>query len=113
MKRIIALIRPVMRDDVIFALHQVENFPGAALSDMQGIRRGLHQQAREHRETPGGSFVSLVRFEIVCSDDLAPLLVETIRANAFTGKPGDGKIFVSDVQAALRISNGQLDEDAL
>jgi len=113
MKRIIAMIRPVMRDDVISALHRVEDFPGAGMSEISGIRRGIHQRVKEHREPLAIDFRTFVRIEIICPDALAPALVETIRANAHTGKPGDGKIFVSPVESALRISNGQTDEEAL
>lgn len=113
MKRIIAMIRPVMRDDVISGLHKVDDFPGASLSEIKGIRRGIHQHIREHREPLGIDFPTYVRIEIICTDALAPKLVETIRKNAHTGKSGDGKIFVSSVVSALRISNGDTDEDAL
>jgi len=113
MKRIIAMIRPVMRDDVISALHQVEDFPGANMSEISGIRRGIHQRIKEHREPLAIDFRIYVRIEIICPAALAPMLVETIRANAHTGKPGDGKIFVSQVESALRISDGQTDEEAL
>ncbi len=113
MKRIIAMIRPVMRDDVITALHKVEDFPGASMSEIKGIRRGIHQHIKEHREQLAIDFPIYVRIEIICTDELAPTLVKTIRTNAHTGKPGDGKIFVSPVTSALRISNEETDEDAL
>ena len=113
MKRIVAIIRPIVRDDVIAALHQVKDFPGASMSEISGIRRGIHQRVKEHREPLAIDFPIFVRIEIICCDTSAPILVETIRANAHTGKPGDGKIFVSPVESALRISKGQTDEEAL
>ena len=58
-------------------------------------------------------FNTYVRIEIICPDALAPVLIETIQANACTGKPGDGKVFVSPVESVLRISNRQTNEDAL
>jgi nitrogen regulatory protein P-II 1 len=113
MKRIIAMIRPILRDEVISALHRVEDFPGASMSEIKGVRRGIHQHIKEHREPLAIDFLIYVRIEIICPDALAPILVETIRASAHTGKPGDGKIFVSPVASALRISNGETDEEAL
>lgn len=113
MKRIVALIRPIMRDDVIAALHLVEDFPGAAMTEIQGIRRGTHQRSAGKREPGTIGFRTYIRIEIICPDILVPILVETIRANATTGKPGDGKIFVSAVESALRLSNGQTDDEAL
>ncbi|MBU0731231.1 MAG: P-II family nitrogen regulator [Proteobacteria bacterium] len=113
MKRIIALIRPVMRDDVIAALHLVEDFPGAVMTEIQGIRRGTHQKIKEKNELLTIGFRTYIRIEIICTDSQVPILFEAIRANAHTGKPGDGKIFVSSMESALRISNGQTDEEAL
>jgi nitrogen regulatory protein PII len=113
MKRIIALVRPLLRDDVIAALHQVEDFPGASMSEIKSVRRGIRQRNQEHREPLAIDFLNYVRFEIICCDTSVPLLVETIRANAYTGKPGDGKIFVSPIESALRISEGATDEEAL
>lgn len=113
MKRIVAMIRPVMRNDVIAALHQVEDFPGACMTNFEGIRRGTHQGPKGRCEPPLIGFRNYVRIEIICKDDMEPVLVEAIRASAHTGKPGDGKIFVCQVESALRISNGQTDEDAI
>ena len=113
MKRIIAMVRPIVRDDVITALHLVEDFPGASMSEISVIRRGIHQRIKEHREPLAIDFPTFVRIEIICCDASVARLVEAIRANAHTGKPGDGKIFVSQVETALRISNGQADEEAL
>lgn len=113
MKRIIALVRPVLRDDVISALHQVKDFPGACMSEIKGVRRGIHQSNEEHREPLAIDFLNYIRFEIICCDASVPILVETIRDSAYTGKPGDGKIFVSPIESALRISKGQTDEEAL
>ena len=113
MKQIIAMVRPVMRNDVIAALQQVKNFPGACMTNFEGIRRGTCQDTNGHCEAPLIGFRSYIRIEIICKDDMAPALIETIRASARTGKPGDGKIFVRPVESALRISNGQTDEDAI
>lgn len=113
MKRIIAMIRPIMRDDVISALHLVEDFPGASMDEISGIRRGIHQRIKEHREPPALDFPSYIRIEIICPDAQVDLLVETIQASGHTGKPGDGKIFVCPVELALRISNGQVNGEAL
>lgn len=113
MKRIIAVIRPVLRDDVIAALHQVEDFPGASMMEVKGVRRGTHQRLKEHREELTLDFPTYVRIEIICADSMAPVLVEAIRSTAHTGKAGDGKVFVSSVESALRISDGRRDLEAL
>ena len=113
MKRIIAIIRPVMRDDVISALHLVENFPGASMSEILGLRRGLKQHVDERKESLTVDFGNYIRLEIICSDSMVSTLVETIHENARTGKPGDGKIFVSPIESALRIESGETGEKAL
>jgi nitrogen regulatory protein PII len=102
-----------MLDDVIFALHQVEDFPGATMMDVRGVGRGMHQHVKEKRERPSFGYPTAVRVEIVCTDALVETLVETIEKNAHTGRPGDGKVFVSPVESALRISNGQRNDEAL
>ena len=107
------MIRPVMRDDVISALHQVQDFPGASMSEISGIRRGIHQHIKEHLELLAIDFCIYVRIEIICPATLAPMLVETIRANAHTGKPGDGKIFVFNQEETIRIRTGETGEDAI
>ena len=59
------------------------------------------------------NFVPKVRLEIVVADGLADQVVETIGITAKTGKIGDGKIFVLDVQQALRVRTGETDDEAL
>ena len=59
------------------------------------------------------NFVPKVRLEIVVTDSLADQVVSTIRTTAKTDKIGDGKIFVLDVQHAVRVRTGETDDDAL
>ena len=59
------------------------------------------------------NFVPKMRLEMVVADGLADAVVETISKTARTGKIGDGKIFVIDVQSALRVRTGETDDDAL
>jgi nitrogen regulatory protein P-II 1 len=59
------------------------------------------------------NFVPKVRLEIVVSDSLADQVVETIRSTARTDKIGDGKIFVLDVEQAVRVRTGETNDDAL
>ena len=58
-------------------------------------------------------FLPKVKLEVVVEDDLAARVVEAIAAAAQTGRIGDGKIFVSPVEAALRIRTGERDSDAI
>ena len=113
MKLIIAMVKPNMLDDVIFALHQVEDFPGATMSDVRGMGRGFHQHLAENRQNPAFGYPAQVRIEVVCPNSQAEEIVSTIAQNARTGKPDDGKIFIVPVDDAVRIRTGQRGAEAI
>ncbi len=113
MKRIIAVIKPNMLDDVIFALHQVEDFPGATMTDVRGMGRGFHRRVEKRQQSPSVGYPPQVRIEIVCLDDQENEIVSTIEKNARTGTSGDGKIFTSPVDGTIRISTGQQGDEAI
>jgi nitrogen regulatory protein P-II 1 len=107
MKRIVAFVKPNMRDDVIFALHEIEDFPGASISEVQGIGSGSRDHLEHSDRTPFHELPTSVRFEIVCPAARVEEIVETIHQKAHTGLPDDGKIYVSAVEDAVRIRTGE------
>jgi nitrogen regulatory protein P-II 1 len=113
MKRIIAFVKPNMLDDVIFALHEVRDFPGASISEVQGIGSGSREHLEHSGHTPFHGFPKSVRMEIVCPDGRASEIMETIAEKAHTGLPDDGKIYVSAVEEAVRIRTGERGEQAV
>jgi nitrogen regulatory protein PII len=113
MKRIIAFVKPNMLDDVIFALHEIEDFPGASISEVQGIGGGSRDHLKHGDRTPFHAFPKSVRMEIVCPTGRVEEIVETIRQKARTGLPDDGKIYVSAVEDALRIRTGERGEQGV
>jgi nitrogen regulatory protein P-II 1 len=113
MKRIIAFVKPIMLDDVIFALHEVQDFPGASISDVQGIGSGSRDHLEHGGRTPFHGFPKSVRMEIVCMPSQVEEIVATIMKKAHTGLPDDGKIYVSAVEDALRIRTGERGEAAV
>jgi nitrogen regulatory protein PII len=113
MKRIIAFVKPNMLEDVIFALHEIEDFPGASISEVQGIGSGSRDHLEHGGRTPFHAFPKSVRMEIVCPTGKADEIIETIRARAHTGLPDDGKIYVSAVENAFRIRTGESGEHAV
>ena len=113
MKRIIAIVNPNMLDDVIFALHQIEDFPGATMTEVRGMGHGFHRRVEKRQQSPAVGYPAQVRIEIVCLDDQEDEIITTIEKNANTGKSGDGKIFTSPVEMAIRISTGQRGNDAI
>ena len=113
MKRIVAFVKPHLLDDVVFALHELEGFPGANISEVQGIGSGPRDHLKHADRTPFHAFPKSVRMEIVCSADRAEVIMETIQQKAHTGLPDDGKIYVSTVEDAIRIRTGERGESAV
>ena len=112
MKLITAIIKPFKLDDVKDALR------GAGVQGMTVTEaRGFGRQAG-HTEVYRGAeytidFVPKVRLEIVADDGDVERLTDVIAESARTGKIGDGKVWVTNVERALRIRTGELDADAL
>lgn len=107
MKRIIAIIKPNMLDDVIFALHKIEGFPGATMTEVRGMGKGFRRHVQEKLHYSPFGYPQQVKIEIVCLEQQTEEIVSTIEQAARTGKSGDGKIFISPVEEAVRISTGQ------
>ncbi len=112
MKLIIATIKPFKLDEVREAL------TGAGVSGMMVTEiKGFGSQSG-HTEIYRGAeytvnFVPKVKLEIVVADDMADEIVKVITKTARTGKIGDGKIFVLDVEGATRVRTGETDQDAI
>lgn len=112
MKLIIAVVRPSKLEIVKDALSAI-GVAGMTVSEVQGYGR-----QKGHTEIYRGaeyaiSFVPKIKIEIVVPEALAERAVDEIRKAAQTGKMGDGKVFVLDVESALRIRTGDHDETAL
>ena len=109
MKEIKAIIQPFMLDRVLSALEGIDGVPGAIVSRVEGWGRS----PAERRQEAGHEFAHKAKIELVVSDALAPLVLETLARAAHTGNVGDGKIFVSEVVEAVRIRTGERGEEAL
>ena len=112
MKLVMAIIKPFKLDDVREALTSV-GVQGLTVSEVKGFGR-----QKGHTEIYRGAeyeitFVPKVKIEVAVSDDLVDRVVETIQEKARTGQIGDGKVFVLDIGAALRIRTGETDAEAL
>ena len=112
MKMIIAAIKPYKLDEVREALTEI-GVRGMMVTEIKGF--GMQSG---HTEIYRGAeyavnFVPKMRLELVVSDALAETVMETITKTARTGKIGDGKIFMLDVERALRVRTGDADDDAL
>lgn len=112
MKLITAIIKPFKLDDVRVALSEV-GVQGLTVSEVKGFGR-----QKGHTELYRGAeyvvdFLPKVKIETVISADEVDVVIEAIRTAANTGKIGDGKIFVSSIEQAIRIRTGESGKDAL
>lgn len=112
MKKIEAVIKPFKLDEVKEALHDV-GVSGITVTEAKGFGR-----QKGHTELYRGAeyvvdFLPKVRLEVVVDDDQAERVIEAITNAARTGRIGDGKIFVSAIESAVRIRTGERDSDAL
>ncbi|TNC49829.1 P-II family nitrogen regulator [Rubellimicrobium rubrum] len=112
MKLIIATIKPFKLEEVREALTTV-GVRGMMVTEIKGFgAQSGHTEIYRGAEY-AVAFVPKVKLEIVVPDVLVDQVTSTIARTARTDKIGDGKIFVVDVEAALRVRTGELNEDAL
>jgi len=112
MKLITAIIKPFKIDDVKSAL-QAAGAAGITVSEARGFGR-----QGGHTETYRGSeyridFVPKVRIEVLCDDASVDSVIEAIKQGAHTGKIGDGKVWITDVERVVRIRTGEEGPEAI
>ncbi len=112
MKLVTAIIKPHMLDEVRDSLSRL-GVTGLTATEAKGFGR-----QKGHTEVYRGAeytvdFVPKVKIEIVVADDRADAVVEGIKESARTGQIGDGKVFVSTIEQAIRIRTSEAGEDAL
>jgi nitrogen regulatory protein P-II 1 len=112
MKKIEAIIKPFKLDEVKEALHEV-GIKGITVTEAKGFGR-----QKGHTELYRGAeyvvdFLPKVKIEVVMEDSLVERAVEAIQQSAHTGRIGDGKIFVSTIDEAIRIRTGERGPDAI
>ena len=112
MKKIEAVIRPDILDNILAALEQA-GYPGIMVTEIEGHgrQRGVTQQWRGQEYKV--DLLPKVKIEVVVTDKEATDIVGTITKIAKTGQIGDGKIFISDVAEAIRIRTGDRGDSAL
>ena len=112
MKKIEAIVRPSRIDELGKALAEI-GIAGMTVIEVKGFGR-----QKGHTEVYRGAeyvveFIPKARIELAVDDDAAPAVIERILTAARTGKIGDGKIFVYDLEEAVRIRTGDRGKDAL
>ncbi|MGF1500544.1 MAG: P-II family nitrogen regulator [Paracoccaceae bacterium] len=112
MKLIVAVIKPFKLDEVRQALTQ-HGVQGLMVSEVKGYgRQSGHTEIYRGAEYVV-NFVPKIKIEMVVADDQVDGILQTISESARTGKIGDGKIFVSSIEQAVRVRTDERDEDAL
>ena len=112
MKQIEAIIRPSKLDEVKEALAEI-GVKGMTVSEVKGFGRTGGRKEVYRGSAYIVDFLPKVKIEIVISDELVEKAIEAIRRAAQTGRIGDGKIFVSNVEEAIRIRTGESGLDAI
>ncbi len=112
MKLITAIIKPFKLDDVREALSEI-GVQGVTVTEVKGFGR-----QKGHTELYRGAeyvvdFLPKVKLEVAIDSDMVEKVIEAIGGSAKTGKIGDGKIFVSSLEQAIRIRTGESGADAL
>ena len=112
MKLITAIIKPFKLDEVREALAEI-GVQGVTVTEVKGFGR-----QKGHTELYRGAeyvidFLPKIKLEVAVSTKLSKKVIEAIEASAVTGKIGDGKIFVADLEKVVRIRTCETDEDAL
>jgi len=112
MKLVTAVIKPFKLDDVREALSEI-GVQGVTVTEVKGFGR-----QKGHTELYRGAeyvvdFLPKVKIEVAIGDDMLDQVVEAVTKAANTGKIGDGKIFVVDLQQAIRIRTGETGTDAI
>ena len=112
MKLVTAIVKPFKLDDVKAALVEL-NLPGITITETKGFGR-----QRGHTEVYRGAeykvdYVPKVRIDVVTEDEDAVSIAETIVEAARTGQIGDGKVWISPVEAVFRVRTGEMGSDAI
>jgi nitrogen regulatory protein P-II 1 len=112
MKKIEAIIRPHLLDAVRNALQEVD-IAGMTISEVQGFGRQKGDTEIYRGAEYQSEFVPKIKIELIISEELEDMVVETIQKTARTGKYGDGKIFVAPTDEVIRIRTGERGEAAV
>jgi nitrogen regulatory protein P-II 1 len=112
LKKIEAIIKPFKLDDVVDALSEI-GVEGVSVTEVRGFGRQKGRTEIYKGAEYVVDFLPKVKIEIVIPDTLVKPALDAIQKSARTGKIGDGKVFVTNVEQVLRIRTGERDEQAL
>ena len=112
MKKLEAIVKPFKLDDVVEALTEL-GVEGVTVSEVRGFGRQKGRAEVFKGAEYEVDFLPKIKIEAVIPDQLVEPALEAVRKAALTGKIGDGKVFVSPVEAALRVRTGERNDNAI
>ena len=113
MKKIEAIIKPLKLSTVKDSLHEI-GLSGMTVLDVKGFGRQRGQDSGLEKDSAyNDEFHAKIKIEIIVEDSVVDRALETIKNAAYSGKIGDGKIFVSSIEQVLRIRTGEKDSEAV
>jgi len=113
MKEVKAIIQPFMLNKVVDALMQIEGLPGLTVSEVRGFGKTRAADAPQQFVDGGIAYAVKMKLEIMVPDAMVETVVDTIQKAAHTGRAGDGKIFVIDIEQTVKIRTGERGEAAV
>ena len=113
MKKIEAIIKPSKLSNVKDALHEI-GLSGMTVSDVKGFGRQRGQDAGLNSSHDyDDEFRVKIKIELIIEDKIVEKALETIKKGAYSGKIGDGKIFISNIEQVMRIRTGEKGSEAV
>lgn len=112
MKEIKAYIRLAKAEEVIHALREAD-IPGLTVIDVRAVGAAVEPEKAKYSIEYVERISPITKLEVICKDEDVERLCKVIREKAYTGRKGDGMIFVSDVEKCIKIRTGEQGEGAL
>ena len=112
MKKIEAVIKPFKLSEVKDALHEI-GLSGMTVIDVKGFGRQRGQDGLQKNNDYDDEFHAKIMIEIIVDDEDSEKAIDVIQKAAFSGKIGDGKIFISNIDQVIRIRTGEKGKDAV
>ena len=112
MKKIEAIIKPFKLSSVKDSLHEI-GISGMTVIDVKGFGRQRGSSGGIGIEETDDEFLAKMKLEVIVEDSQVEKVIESIKSTAYSGKIGDGKIFVSNIEQVIRIRTGEKDSEAV
>jgi nitrogen regulatory protein P-II 1 len=113
MKEIKAIIQPFRLSAVVDALKAIEGLPGVTVSEVRGFGKGRARLSTNKIVDDGIDYAIKNKLEVVVPDAMVEEVLTTICTHGKTGRPGDGKIFVSSIDEVVNVRTGERGENAI